>query len=96
VTKLSFCVSILVNGTLKAKHVDCTYFLVHLCVCHSRSVGVVLYVTLSGVSPFLDESEEETCSNILRNDYCFPEEFFAGISAEAKEFIQAILVEDMG
>lgn len=56
----------------------------------------MIYVMLSGVSPFLDESDEETCSNILRNDYCFPEEFFAGISAEAKEFIQTILVGDLG
>ncbi|KAL3855028.1 hypothetical protein ACJMK2_014258 [Sinanodonta woodiana] len=59
------------------------------------SVGVILYVMLSGVSPFLDESEEETCSNILRNDYCFPEEFFAGISPEAKDLISSILVEDL-
>ena len=36
-----------------------------------RSVGVVIYVMLSGVSPFLDESEEETSSNILRNDYFY-------------------------
>ncbi|WAR10957.1 KALRN-like protein [Mya arenaria] len=60
------------------------------------AVGVVLYVMLSGVSPFLDESEEETCSNILRTDFCFPDEFFAGVTAEAKEFIKTLLVDDMG
>ena len=59
-----------------------------------RSVGVVIYVMLSGVSPFLDESEEETSSNILRNDYCFPEEFFSGISQEAKDLMKLILVDD--
>ena len=59
-----------------------------------RSVGVVMYVMLSGVSPFLDESEEETSSNILRNDYCFPEEFFAGISTDAKDLIKLMLVDD--
>ena len=32
---------------------------------------MVIYVMLSGVSPFLDESEEETSSNILHNDYCY-------------------------
>ncbi|XP_046573468.1 triple functional domain protein-like [Haliotis rubra] len=36
------------------------------------SIGIIVYVLLSGVSPFLDESQEETCSNIVRNDYCFP------------------------
>lgn len=51
---------------------------------------------LSGVSPFLDESEEETCSNILRNDYCFPDEYFAGISTEVKDFIRNMLVDDLG
>ena len=53
-----------------------------------------MYVMLSGVSPFLDESEEETSSNILRNDYCFPEEFFSGISSEAKDLMKLILVDD--
>ena len=53
-----------------------------------------MYVMLSGVSPFLDESEEETSSNILRNDYCFPEEFFAGISTDAKDLIKLMLVDD--
>ena len=61
-----------------------------------RSVGVVLYVLLSGVSPFLDESQEETCSNIVRNDFCFPDEYFAGISPEAKELVRFMLVEEVG
>ena len=56
------------------------------------SVGVVLYVLLSGVSPFLDESVEETCSNIIRRDFCFPDEYFAGVSDAAKDFIGALLV----
>ncbi|KAK3762374.1 hypothetical protein RRG08_031956 [Elysia crispata] len=59
------------------------------------SVGVLLYVLLSGVSPFLDESQEETCSNIVRHDFCFPDEYFAGISPEAKELIRFMLVEEL-
>jgi len=55
------------------------------------SIGVLVYVMLSGVSPFLDESIEESCSNILRNDYSFPEEYFAGISAQARDFITQLL-----
>ena len=54
-----------------------------------------MYVMLSGVSPFMDESEEETASNILQNDFCFPEEFFAGISSEAKDLIRNILQDDL-
>ena len=56
---------------------------------------MVLYVLLSGVSPFLDESLEETCSNILRKDYCFPDDYFAGISQEAKDFISTLLTDDL-
>ncbi|XP_029657628.1 kalirin isoform X4 [Octopus sinensis] len=59
------------------------------------SMGVILYVLLSGVSPFLDESQEETCSNIVRNDYSFPDEYFAGISPEAKDLARSMLMEDM-
>ena len=58
-------------------------------------MGVIVYVLLSGVSPFLDESQEETCSNIVRNDYSFPDEYFAGISAEAKDLARSMLMEDM-
>ncbi|XP_074654482.1 kalirin-like isoform X2 [Tubulanus polymorphus] len=59
------------------------------------SIGVVIYVLLSGVSPFLDESVEETCSNILRRDYCFPDEYFDGISQEARDLIASLLIEDL-
>ncbi|XP_060073162.1 kalirin-like isoform X1 [Ylistrum balloti] len=59
------------------------------------SVGVVMYVLLSGVSPFLDESHEETCAHIVRTDYCFPDEYFAGISPDAKELINTMLVDDL-
>jgi triple functional domain protein len=59
------------------------------------SVGVVVYVMLSGVSPFLDESLEETCSNIMRRDFCFPDEYFAGISHEARSFISSLLIQDI-
>lgn len=36
------------------------------------SVGVLAYVLLSGVSPFLDDSVQETCLNICRLDFSFP------------------------
>ncbi|KAF7241938.1 Kalirin [Varanus komodoensis] len=36
------------------------------------SLGVLTYVMLSGVSPFLDESREETCINVCRVDFSFP------------------------
>ena len=56
------------------------------------AIGVYLYVFLSGVSPFLDDSSEETTNNILKGDYCFPEEYFRGISGEAIQLLQTLLV----
>ncbi|XP_070587022.1 kalirin isoform X9 [Erythrolamprus reginae] len=58
------------------------------------SLGVLTYVMLSGVSPFLDESREETCINVCRVDFSFPYEYFCDVSHAAKDFINVILQED--
>nr|XP_057937172.1 kalirin isoform X1 [Doryrhamphus excisus] len=58
------------------------------------SVGVLAYVMLSGVSPFLDESPEETCVNICRLDFCFPDDYFQGVSQAARDFVTAALQQD--
>ncbi|XP_034255517.1 kalirin isoform X2 [Thrips palmi] len=54
--------------------------------------SVYLYILLSGLSPFLDESVEETTANVLKCDYSFPDEFFGLISSEAKSLISNILI----
>jgi serine/threonine protein kinase len=56
--------------------------------------GVLLYVSLSGKSPFLDDSDEETKTNILRCDYSFPNEYFSNVSNQAKDLIQRCLLTD--
>lgn len=58
------------------------------------SVGVLAYVMLSGVSPFLDESPEETCVNICRLDFCFPDEYFRDVSQAARDFVSSLLQQD--
>lgn len=58
------------------------------------SVGVLTYVMLSGVSPFLDESPEETCVNICRLDFCFPEDYFCNVSQAARDFVSSVLQQD--
>lgn len=58
------------------------------------SMGVLAYVMLSGVSPFLDESPEETCVNICRLDFCFPDEYFQHVSEAARDFVSSVLKED--
>ncbi|CAG0884605.1 unnamed protein product [Cyprideis torosa] len=56
------------------------------------AAGVILYVFLSGVSPFLDDSPEETTDHILRLNYSFPSEYFSEVSASALSLIKQILV----
>uniref|UniRef100_UPI003AAE5F69 kalirin n=1 Tax=Centroberyx gerrardi TaxID=166262 RepID=UPI003AAE5F69 len=58
------------------------------------SVGVLAYVMLSGVSPFLDESPEETCVNICRLDFCFPDDYFRDVSQAARDFVSSALQQD--
>ncbi|KAG2465061.1 TRIO protein, partial [Polypterus senegalus] len=58
------------------------------------SVGVLAYVVLSGASPFLDESIEETCLNICRLDFSFPDDYFQGVSQAAKDFVCCLLQGD--
>lgn len=55
------------------------------------SLGVLAYVMLSGASPFLDESVEETCLNICRLDFSFPEDYFRGVSQAARDFVCVLL-----
>lgn len=77
---LEFASPELVLGQPVGTHTDCW------------ALGVFLYVMLSGVSPFLDDSVEETTANILKCDFCFPDEYFGEVSQEAKELTKSLLV----
>ena len=58
------------------------------------SFGVLLYVSLSGLSPFLDDSDDQTTGNILRCDFSFPEEYFSSVSPSAKDLVSRLLRAD--
>eukprot|EP00096_Caligus_rogercresseyi_P003787 TRINITY_DN1739_c0_g1_i1.p2 TRINITY_DN1739_c0_g1~~TRINITY_DN1739_c0_g1_i1.p2 ORF type:complete len:437 (+),score=167.48 TRINITY_DN1739_c0_g1_i1:1755-3065(+) len=58
------------------------------------SVGVVCYVLLSGLSPFMGDSDPETFGNITGIRYDFEDEAFDNISTEAKDFISSLLVKN--
>ncbi|XP_044836826.1 death-associated protein kinase 2 isoform X2 [Mauremys mutica] len=58
------------------------------------SIGVITYILLSGASPFLGETKQETLANITAVNYEFDEEFFSHTSDLAKDFIQKLLVKD--
>lgn len=58
------------------------------------SVGVLTYVLFSGISPFLDDSDEETCNNIVRVDYIFPVQYFSDKLEMFKSFVNSVLMRD--
>lgn len=53
-----------------------------------------LSCSLSGASPFLGETKQETLANVSAVNYEFEEEFFSNTSALAKDFIRRLLVKD--
>ncbi|XP_041101209.1 myosin light chain kinase 2, skeletal/cardiac muscle-like [Polyodon spathula] len=58
------------------------------------SLGVITYMLLSGLSPFLGEDDNETLNNILVCQWSFEEEEFGNISEEAKDFISKLLIKN--
>jgi myosin-light-chain kinase len=58
------------------------------------SVGVICYVLLSGLSPFMGDNDSETYVNVTKAEYDFNDESFDDISTEAKDFIGCLLIKD--
>lgn len=58
------------------------------------SVGVICYVLLSGLSPFMGETDIETMANVTIAKYDFEDEAFSNVSPEAMDFISKLLVKD--
>lgn len=56
--------------------------------------GVLFYVTLSQQFPFYGKDEEEYCSILLEQELDFPEEQWANISDDAKDFVRGLLAKD--
>nr|DBA16798.1 TPA: hypothetical protein GDO54_002337 [Pyxicephalus adspersus] len=58
------------------------------------SVGVITYMLLSGLSPFLGESDAETMNYIVNCNWDFDSEAFDQVSEEAKDFISGLLIKE--
>ncbi|PAA57205.1 hypothetical protein BOX15_Mlig033628g1 [Macrostomum lignano] len=58
------------------------------------SVGVICYVLLSGLSPFMGKRDADTYVNIARVNYSFNYSEFDEISTEAKDFVKQLLIKD--
>nr|KAF6358643.1 myosin light chain kinase 2 [Pipistrellus kuhlii] len=60
------------------------------------SMGVITYMLLSGLSPFLGDDDTETLNNVLAANWYFDEETFEAVSDEAKDFVSHLIVKDQG
>ncbi|NWR56909.1 MYLK2 kinase, partial [Bucorvus abyssinicus] len=58
------------------------------------SMGVITYMLLSGLSPFLGDNDTETLNNVLAADWYFDEETFESISDEAKDFVSNLIIKE--
>uniref|UniRef100_A0A8C3F5U4 Protein kinase domain-containing protein n=1 Tax=Chrysemys picta bellii TaxID=8478 RepID=A0A8C3F5U4_CHRPI len=58
------------------------------------SLGVLVYILLSGINPFIAETNQQTIENIISAEYNFDDEAFKDISIEAMDFIDRLLVKE--
>lgn len=59
--------------------------------CVFRSIGVLAYVMLTGISPFLGENKQETFLNISQLNVSYNEEELQQLDQAALSFIQMLL-----
>jgi len=56
------------------------------------SVAIIMYILLSGISPFYDEDEDKVISSVQKAKWEFDEDAFASVTSEAKDFIKKCLL----
>jgi len=58
------------------------------------SVGVIIYLLLSGTLPFVGRSQRELFRAIVKGDYEMDEASWSGVSTDAMDLVKALLVTD--
>lgn len=64
------------------------------CLSDMWSIGVICYVMLSGLSPFMGDTDVVTLGNVTVGRYDFKDKIFDSVSEEAKNFIRKLLTRD--
>ena len=59
------------------------------------SMGVILYVLISGTYPFDGETDEEIGVSIITHNLDFDAQLWDGISSEAKDLLMSLLSRDI-
>ncbi|EXC26388.1 Calcium-dependent protein kinase 20 [Morus notabilis] len=62
--------------------------------CDVWSAGVIIYILLSGVPPFWDETEQGIFEQVLKGELDFVSEPWPSISESAKDLVRRMLVRD--
>jgi len=62
--------------------------------CDIWSIGVIIYILLSGTPPFTGENDMEIFDNIMECNYNMDAPIWKRMSAEVKDLIQRMLVTD--
>nr|XP_014343773.1 PREDICTED: striated muscle preferentially expressed protein kinase isoform X2 [Latimeria chalumnae] len=57
-------------------------------------VGVIAYLCLTGISPFVGDNDKTTLMNIRNYNVAFEESMFADLTREAKGFVIKVLVDE--
>ena len=63
--------------------------------CDIWSCGVLLYIFLSGMPPFIGKNDEDTLMKINRGEYNFNDTIWSKVSGNAKDFISLLMTYDM-
>nr|XP_019532034.2 myosin light chain kinase 2, skeletal/cardiac muscle [Aedes albopictus] len=58
------------------------------------SLGVICYVLLSGLSPFVGDNDMATLNNVVTGSYSFKYSSFDAVSEDAMDFVRQLLVRD--
>lgn len=56
------------------------------------SLGVITFILLGGYPPFIEENQRELFRKIRKGIFDFHEDYWGGVSMEAKDFISSLLV----